>query len=112
MGAEYSEREAIMEIDKMKLLEGELCSCGSHRLTISDDWFVQCKDCSEECSAAYLLVDEIGRLVGVIAKIKLESKSGEQSSANDYMALERINKLCHKILATERYKDVRPLKYI
>lgn len=48
--------------DKTRLLQGEHCSCGSHRLSISDDWYVQCKDCSDEWSAAELLVAEIKRL--------------------------------------------------
>jgi len=77
-----------MEIDKARLLQGERCSCGSHRLSVSDDWYIECKDCSDEWSAAELLVAEIKELTQeILFAIKAMQEFGSDGSREVYETL-------------------------
>ena len=50
-------------LDRERLLRGERCpECSSHRLTMSIDWWINCKDCGMESNGAHLLDNENKRL--------------------------------------------------
>ena len=51
-----------------RLLVGEHCyKCGSYQISLTDDWWVSCRNCGDEESAAPLLAYELARILKEMA---------------------------------------------
>ena len=78
----------MKDINLSGLLAGEYCqSCKSHRLSLTDDLMISCKDCCEEHSFAPILLVEYQTVCRDLSHVKMSQIKLNQSRSrpmNEY----------------------------